>query len=133
MGNFHAVGLFLKPLFLYQFAEIILADVYVFFFRFDAAEERKEISEDWWGGNAYLKMVIYCESIKCNNGVGELNVKRTTKNEMYTSLAAKGALLHCLQRCTACKIKMTARGPQNGRRGLERCFLMVLGLLSNFR
>ena len=48
-----------------------------FFFRFDAAEERKEISEDWWGGNAYLKMVIYCERIKCNNGVGELNVKRT--------------------------------------------------------
>ena len=117
MGNFHAVGLFLKPLFLYQFAEIILADVYVFFFRFDAAEERKEISEDWWGGNAYLKMVIYCESIKCNNGVGELNVKRTTKNEMYTSLAAKGALLHCLQRCTACKIQNDRQGAPKWRTG----------------
>ena len=44
-----------------------------------------------------------------------------------TSLAAKGALAHRLQRRTACnaappaKSNMAARGPQNGRRGLERC------------
>ena len=31
-----------------------------------------------------------------------------------TSLAAPGALAHRLQRRTACKIKMAARGPQNG-------------------
>ena len=44
-----------------------------------------------------------------------------------TSLAAKEALAHRLQRRTACnaappaKANMTARGPQNGGRGLERC------------
>ena len=43
-----------------------------------------------------------------------------------TSLAAKGALAHRLQRRTACnaappaKSKMAARVPQNVRRGLER-------------
>ena len=38
-----------------------------------------------------------------------------------TSLAAKGALAHRLQRRTACKIKMAAKGAKNVRRGLERC------------
>ena len=41
-----------------------------------------------------------------------------------TSLAAQGALAHRLQRRNAtppAKTKMAARGPQNGRRGLERC------------
>ena len=37
-----------------------------------------------------------------------------------TSLAAKGALAHRLQRRTACTIKNSHQGAQNGRRGLER-------------
>ena len=51
-------------------------------------------------------------------------ILETSKN---TSLAAKGALAHRLQRHTACnptppsKFKMAAKGPQSGRRGLERC------------
>ena len=57
-----------------------------------------------------------------------------------TSLAAPGALAHLLQRgtvCNACnaappapppaKSKMDASGPQNGRRGLERCLPPGLG------
>ena len=42
---------------------------------------------------------------------------KTRKN---TGLAAPGALAHRLQRRTAWKSKMAARGPQNGQRGLER-------------
>ena len=37
-----------------------------------------------------------------------------------TSLVVLGLLAHCLQCCTACKIKMAVRGPQNGRQALER-------------
>ena len=52
-----------------------------------------------------------------------------------TSLAAPGALAHRLQRRTACnaalpaKSKMAASGPQNGRRGLERCLPLGFGAL----
>ena len=54
------------------------------------------------------------------------------ENTLNTSLAAKGALAHRLQRCTACntcntcnttlpaKSKMADSGPENGWRGLER-------------
>ena len=103
-----------------------------FFFRFDAAEERKEISEDWWGGNAYLKMVIYCERIKCINGVGELNVKRTKKKLNEYQPSGEGGTRS--PPATPAKSKMVARGPQNGRGGLERCLpLDFLGILSTFR
>ena len=49
------------------------------------------------------------------------------KRKENTSLAAPGALAHRLQRRNACnaappaKSKMAARGPQNGRWGLESC------------
>ena len=49
-----------------------------------------------------------------------------------TSLAAKGALAHHRQRCTACnatlpaKSKIDARGPQNRQRGSTPRFLDVL-------
>ena len=58
-----------------------------------------------------------------NAGFIDYNMK-VFKN---TSLVAPGALAHCLQCRTACnttspaKSKMAARGPQKGRRGLERC------------
>ena len=53
------------------------------------------------------------------------------KNEMNTSLAAKGALAHRLQRRTACKI-------QNGHQGAPKWLTgsgtpRLLGVLSNFR
>ena len=49
-------------------------------------------------------------------------VKVTTKTlNSYTSLAAKGALAHCLQRRTASIIQNGHQGALNGRRGLERC------------
>ena len=56
-------------------------------------------------------------------------IKKNNKGEklINTSLAAKGVLAYRLQRRTACnaappaKSKMAARGPQNGRPGLERC------------
>ena len=38
-----------------------------------------------------------------------------------TSLAAKGALANRLHAAPPAKSKMAARGPQNGRRGLEWC------------
>ena len=47
-----------------------------------------------------------------------LKLQSAIKN---TSLAAKGALAHCLQCRTAWKIQNGRYGPQNGRRGLERC------------
>ena len=43
------------------------------------------------------------------------------------SLAVLGALAHRLQRRTDCKTKMATRGPQNGRRGLEK--YLPLGFL----
>ena len=51
----------------------------------------------------------------------EFLIRKTNKN---TSLAATGALAHRLQRRTPAKSKMAARGPQNGRGGLERCLLL---------
>jgi len=61
-------------------------------------------------------------------------------NKSNTSLAAPGALAHRLQRRTACnaappaKFKMAVSGPQNGRRGLERCLPpRFLDILTNFR
>ena len=56
--------------------------------------------------------------------------KTVLKNRVHnTSLAAKGALANRLQRRTACKSKMAARGPQNGRRGLERGLPLGFGAL----
>ena len=46
-----------------------------------------------------------------------------------TSLAAPGALAHRLQRRTACNTAPRASGPQNGRRGLERCLPLGFGAL----
>ena len=46
-----------------------------------------------------------------------------------TSLAAPGALAHRLQRRTACNAAPRASGPQNGRRGLERCLPLGFGAL----
>ena len=46
-----------------------------------------------------------------------------------TSLAAPGALAHRLQRRTACNAAPHASGPQNGRRGLERCLPLGFGAL----
>ena len=43
------------------------------------------------------------------------------KYVVHTSLAVKGTLAHRLQRRITCKIQKAARGPQNGRWGLERC------------
>ena len=46
-----------------------------------------------------------------------------------TSLAAPGALAYRLQRRTACNAAPRASGPQNGRRGLERCLPLGFGAL----
>ena len=54
----------------------------------------------------------------------KINTDSIVKIVENTSLAAKGALANRLQRRTAAppaKSKMAARGPQNGRGGLERC------------
>ena len=37
-----------------------------------------------------------------------------TFKKTFTSLAAKGALAHCLQRCNTANSKMATRGHQNG-------------------
>ena len=52
-----------------------------------------------------------------------------TNNSHNTSLAAPGALAHRLQRRTACNAALRASGPQNGRRGLERCLPLGFGAL----
>ena len=49
------------------------------------------------------------------------NTENGSKGIKNTSLAAPGALAHRLQRRTACNAAPPAGGPQNGRRGLERC------------
>ena len=71
------------------------------------------------------KVIFYHESL----------LYQMIENLLNTSLAAKGALANRLQRRTACnaappaKSKMAARGPQNGRRGLERCLPLGFGAL----
>ena len=51
-----------------------------------------------------------------------------------TSLAAKGALAHCLQRRTACKIQNGRHGAPKWPTGLGRVSTpRFLGVLSNFR
>ena len=45
---------------------------------------------------------------------------------LNTSLAAKGALTAC-NAAPPAKSKMAASGPQNGRRGLDRCLPLGFG------
>ena len=61
-----------------------------------------------------------------------------TKNSMvgrkYTSLAAKGALAHRLQRCTACKIRNGHQGAPKWQRGSGKVSTpRFLGVPVNFR
>ena len=71
---------------------------------------------------------VFCETIlhvaaNYKQFIRDTSDKKVLEN---TSLAAKGALAHRLHRRTACnaappaKSKRAARGPQNGRWGLER-------------
>ena len=46
-----------------------------------------------------------------------------------TCLTAPGALAHCLQRHTAKKSNMTAKGLQNCQQGLKRCLPLDLWVL----
>ena len=54
---------------------------------------------------------------------------RIMKTDLNISLAAPGALAHRLQRRTDCNAAPRASGPQNGRRGLERCLPLGFGAL----
>ena len=58
-----------------------------------------------------------------------LNYRDPNKKNKNTSLAAPGALAHRLQRRTAFNAAPPASGPQNGRRGLERCLPLGFGAL----
>ena len=59
--------------------------------------------------------------VKTRSGQVLGKVKRKEKNWDNTSLAAKGHSLTAYNAAPPAKSKMAARGPQNGRRGLERC------------
>ena len=56
------------------------------------------------------------------------------KSHIYTSLAAKGALAHRLQRHTACKIQYGCQGAPKWPTGSGKVSTSrLLGILSNFR
>ena len=56
------------------------------------------------------------------------------ENDLNTSLAAKGALAHHLQRRSACKIQNGRQGAPKWQRGSGKVSTpRFLGILSNFR